>query len=209
MINQHNVKNVILDLGGVLVDIDPKETDIAMKRILSPEGIESIRCDKVPEMLFDLETGKIKRHEFLDHIRKYCKPAVLDEEIEDAWCAMILDFPHERVDMVKALSEKYQIFLLSNTNSLHIKYFEKEFKNRYHFSIQKLFTKVYYSSEIGFRKPDAECFLHILNDAGIKAEETLMIDDREDNCKAAELLGMQSLRVPENSGLEAVIDELR
>jgi FMN phosphatase YigB (HAD superfamily) len=209
MINQHNVKNVILDLGGVLVDIDPQETDIAMKRILSQEGIESIRCDKVPEMLLDLETGKIKRHEFLDHIRKYCKPDVLDEEIEDAWCAMILDFPHERVDMLKTLSQKYQVFLLSNTNSIHIKYFEKEFKNRYHFSLHKLFSKVYYSSEIGLRKPDIECFLYLLNDAGIKAEETVMVDDREDNFLAAESLGMQSLRVPENSGLEAVIDMLR
>jgi FMN phosphatase YigB (HAD superfamily) len=209
MINQQKVKNLILDLGGVLVDVDPQETDIAMKRILSPEGIDSIRCDKIPEMLLDLETGKIKRHEFLDHIRKYCKPDVLDEEIEDAWCAMVLDFPHERVDMVKSLSEKYQIFLLSNTNSLHIKYFEKEFKNRYHFSIQKLFNKVYYSSEIGIRKPDTESILFVLNDAGIKAEETIMVDESEDNCMAAESLGMQWLRVPENCGLEVVIDQLR
>lgn len=208
MIDQHNVKNIILDLGGVLIDIDPQITFSALKRILPTEKSESIQWDEVPEVVLAMETGSWNKHEFIEHFSKVCKPDVIEEEIVDAWCAMILDFPHERVEMVKLLSEKYRVFLLSNTNILHIKYFEKEFKNRFHFSLHHLFTKVYYSSEIGFRKPDAESYLYVLNDAGIKAEETVMIDDREDNCMAAESLGMKSLKVPDNSGLEAVIDHL-
>jgi glucose-1-phosphatase len=208
MINQHNVKNVILDLGGVLLDINPQKTFSALKRILSPEESVSIQWDEIPEIVLAMETGRWKKHEFIDHLKKVCKPDVIEEEMVDAWCAMILEFPHDRVEMVKSLSEKYQVFLLSNTNILHIKYFEKEFKNRYHISLHQLFSKVYYSSEIGYRKPDIDSFLYVLNDAGIKAEETIMVDDREDNCIMAESIGMHSLKVPEKSGLEAVIDQL-
>lgn len=208
MIDQHNVKNVILDLGGVLLDYNPQKTFSALKRIFTPESSESIQWDEIPDIVVAMETGRWTKHEFLDYIKKACKPDVIEEEIIDAWCAMILEFPHDRVEMVKTLSEKYRVFLLSNTNAFHIKYFEKEFKNRYHFSLHHLFTKVYYSSEIGFRKPDAKSFQFVLNDAGIKAEETILVDDREENCKAAESMGMQSLKVHENSGLEAVIEQL-
>jgi len=208
MINQHNVKNIILDLGGVLVDINPQKTFSTLKRILSPENSESIRWDEIPDIVHAIETGRWKKHEFIDHFRKVCKPDVIEEEIIDAWCAMILEFPHERVELVKSLSENYQLYLLSNTNVFHIKYFEKEFKNRYHFSLHKLFIKVYYSSEIGYRKPDPESFLHVLKDAKIKAEETILIDDLLDNCLAAEAIGIRSVKVPENSGLEAVIEQL-
>lgn len=208
MINQHNVKNVILDLGGVLIDINPQKTYSALKRILSPEESGSIKWNEIPGIVLAMETGRWKKHDFIDHLRKVCKPDVIEEEMIDAWCAMILEFPHDRVEMVKSLSEKYQVFLLSNTNVFHIKYFEKEFKNRYHISLHQLFSKVYYSSEIGFRKPDVESFLYVLNDACIKAEETIMIDDKEDNCMTAESIGMRSLKVPEKSGLEAVFDQL-
>jgi glucose-1-phosphatase len=208
MINQQNVKNIILDLGGVLVDINPQKTYSALKRILSPEKSDSIQWDEIPEIVLAMETGRWKKHEFIDQFREVCKPDVIEEEIIDAWCAMILEFPHDRVEMVKELSEKYQVYLLSNTNAFHIKYFEKEFKNRYHFSLHQLFTKVYYSSEIGFRKPDVESFLFVLNDAGINANETVMVDDMEDNCMMAESIGMQSIKVPEKSGLEAVIEQL-
>jgi len=208
MINQHNVKNIILDLGGVLLDFNPQRTYTALKRILSPEISDTIEWNEIPEIVLAMETGQWKKHEFIDHLKKVCKPNVIEEEIIDVWCAMILEIPHERVEMVKALSEKYQVYLFSNTNAFHIKYFEKEFKNRYHFSLHQLFTKIYYSSEIGFRKPDSQGFLFVLNDAGIKAEESIMVDDLGANCQAAELLGIRSVKVPENSGLEAVINQL-
>jgi HAD superfamily hydrolase (TIGR01509 family) len=208
MINQQNVKNIILDLGGVLVDINPELTFSSFKRIFRPEILETLQWNEIPEEFIAIETGKWAKHQFLEYFQNVCKAEVTEEEIIDSWCAMILDFPHDRVEMVKTLSEKYQVFLLSNTNTFHIKYFEKEFKNRYHFSLHKLFSKVYYSSEIGYRKPDIESYLYVMNDAGIKAEETIMVDDREDNCLIAESLGMKSLKVPEKSGLEAVIDEL-
>jgi putative hydrolase of the HAD superfamily len=208
MIDQRIVKNVILDLGGVLVDIEPEQTVTALKRIIQPHHHDTIKWDETPEVVYAMETGRWNKQQFIDHFQEVCKPDCIEEEIIDAWCAMILEFPTHRVDLVKQLAEKYNLFLLSNTNVFHIKYFEKEFKYRYNHSIHKLFSKVYYSSEIGLRKPDVECFQFVLNDAGIKPEETVMVDDLAVNCKAAELVGMHSLKVPGNCGLEAVIKYL-
>ncbi|MFA9388396.1 MAG: HAD family hydrolase [Prolixibacteraceae bacterium] len=208
MNDQKNFKNVILDLGGVLVDLDPELTYSEFKRILKP-GIEmNINWEELPDVVVGMETGNLSKEKFKSTMRKVCKPGVSDSQIVDVWCAMLLEFPAIRVSMLKELAEKYTLFLLSNTNVYHVAYFEKEFKNRYHFPLSDLFTKVYYSNEIGLRKPDAACFEHVLNDAGLVATETVMVDDRPENCEAAEKLGMHSIVVPEQTGLEMVISQL-
>lgn len=208
MNNQQNFKNVILDLGGVLVDIDPELTYSEFRRILKPEIELNISWETLPEVVIGMETGKWSKEKFKTTMRKACKPGVSDSQIVDAWCAMLEEFPAMRVSMVKELAEKYNLFLLSNTNIYHVTYFEKEFQNRYHHSLDQMFTKVYYSHEIGHRKPHAECFQYVLTDAGLVAEETIFVDDRTENCSAAEALGMKAVVVPENTGLEAVISTL-
>jgi putative hydrolase of the HAD superfamily len=208
MIDQKIIKNVILDLGGVLVNIDPESTYTAFKRIFLPEVMEQFNWEELPEIVNEMETGKISNDEFKSRMLELCKSGVTPSEMIDAWCAMIHDFPAKRVGMVKKLAENFNVYLLSNTNSYHIKFFEKEFKYRYHANLHDLFTKVYYSSVIGFRKPNAEAFQFVLNDANLLASETVMIDDRQDNCDAAIALGMHALKVPENSGLERVFCQL-
>lgn len=208
MNDQQIFKNVILDLGGVLVDVDPEKTYTELRRILLPEHAGFLDKDQLPEVLVAMETGAWTKEAFKANMRNACKPGVTDSQIVDAWCAMIDDFRALRIRHLQKLAKKYNLYLLSNTNLYHVAYFEKEFKNRYHFSLKKLFQKVYYSHEIGFRKPNAEAFQFVLNDAGILPEETIMVDDRQDNCDAAQRLGMKALKVPENTGLEAVINQL-
>lgn len=208
MNDQQIYKNIILDLGGVLVDIDPDKTYSELKRILLPEHCGLLYQDQLPEVVVAMETGAWSKEEFKEKMRNACKPGVTDSQFIDAWCAMIDDFRALRIRHLQKLAKKYKLYLLSNTNLYHVAYFEKEFKNRYHFSLKKLFQKVYYSHEIGCRKPNAEAFQFVLNDAGLIAEETIMVDDRQDNCDAAIALGMKAVKVPENSGLEAVINQL-
>ena len=208
MIDQKIIKNVILDLGGVLVDIEPEETYAAFKRIFLPEVLLEIKWDELPEVVLGMETGQWSKNKFKKTMLQSCKPGVSASQMVDAWCAMLLEFRAPRVKMVQDLAAKFNVFLLSNTNVYHVGYFEKEFMNRFHFPLQKLFTKVYYSNEIGFRKPDHNAFKHVLTDAGIVAEETVLVDDNAENCKAAEALGLKTIQVPQDSGLEAVIHEL-
>lgn len=208
MNDQKNFKNVILDLGGVLVDIDPESTYSEFRRILLPDISLKIKWDELPEVVVAMETGAWSKDKFKEEMRSVCKPGVSDSQIVDAWCAMLNEFRAIRVRQMQKLAKKYNVYLLSNTNVYHVSYFEKEFKNRYHFSLKKLFKKVYYSHEIGSRKPDAKTFEFVLNDADIDASDTVMVDDRQDNCDAAVAAGMQAIKVPENTGLEAVIKQL-
>ena len=208
MIDQQIIKNVILDLGGVLVDIEPEETYAAFKRIFLPEIISAIKWDELPEVVLAMETGKWSKNKFKKTMLQSCKPGVSASQMIDAWCAMLLEFRAPRVKMVQDLAQKYNIYLLSNTNVYHVGYFEKEFQNRFHFPLKELFTKVYYSNEIGYRKPDKEAFEYVLKDAGLNAVETVLVDDNTLNCESAIQMGLQAIQVPENSGLEAVINQL-
>lgn len=208
MNDQKKLKNVIIDLGGVLVDIDPENTYAEFKRILLPEANMEVHWDNLPEVVVGMETGDWSKDRFKKTMRKACKKGVSDSQIVDAWCAMLMEFRAVRVKLLQELGEKYNIYLLSNTNVYHASYFEKEFENRYHFPLKDLFKKVYYSHKIGVRKPDAKAFQYVLEKSKLKPEETALIDDRQDNCDAAALLGIKPIKVPENSGLEAVVGQL-
>lgn len=208
MTDQKIIKNVILDLGGVLVDIEPNNTCAAFKRIFRPDVQLDINWDSLPEVVVAMETGKWSKEEFKKTMLDSCRPGITPTQMVDAWCAMLMEFRAIRVKMLQDLGQKYNIYLLSNTNVYHVDYFEKEFKNRFHFKLNKLFKKVYYSHKIGLRKPDIAAFQYVLTDAGLNADETVMIDDRLDNCQAAESVGMRSILVPDNSGLERVINQL-
>jgi putative hydrolase of the HAD superfamily len=167
-----------------------------------------VNWDDLPEVVVAMETGEWSKNKFKKTMLQSCKPGVSASQMIDAWCAMLLEFRAPRVKMVQDLAEKYKVYLLSNTNVYHVGYFEKEFLYRFHFPLKELFTKVYYSNEIGFRKPDNRVFEHVMTDAGLLAAETVLIDDNAENCSAAEALGLQAIQVPENSGLEAVVKQL-
>ncbi len=208
MNNQKIIKNVILDLGGVLVDIEPQNTYKAFKRIFKAEYQIDIDWENLPEVVIAMETGKWSKDKFKKTMLEACKQGVSASQMVDAWCAMLMEFRTKRVKMVEDLAEKYNVYLLSNTNVYHVNFFEKEFKNRFHFPLKRMFKKVYYSHEIGFRKPDPKAFEYVLKDAGLVPEETVMVDDRMDNCQAAALVGMQYIKVPDDTGLENVIGKL-
>ncbi|MDA3878957.1 MAG: HAD family phosphatase [Prolixibacteraceae bacterium] len=208
MIDQQIIKNVILDLGGVLVDVEPETTHAELERILRPESFSQIFSEKLPEIVVAMETGAWSKEKFKRTMLDACQKGVSASQVVDAWCDMILEFRAMRVKMVQDLGEKYNLYLLSNTNVYHVSYFENEFKNRFHFPIKKLFKKVYYSNKIGFRKPDPKAFEFVLEDAGLNPAETVLVDDSAENCETAAKLGMQAIKVPPQSGLEAVIKQL-
>lgn len=208
MDNQKNIKNVILDIGGVLVDIDEQATYDAFDRILRKDSKVDLNWENLPEVVVGMETGTWTKELFKDTMLGHCKPHVSASQMVDAWCAMLNEFPGRRVNLVKQLSEKYNVYVLSNTNVYHVSFFEIEFENRFGHNFHDLFSKVYFSNEIGCRKPNKQAFEHVLQDAGLNPAETVMVDDREDNCKGAESVGMQSILVPRDTGLEAVVKQL-
>ncbi len=188
------VRNIILDLGGVVLDIDYNLTRDAFIK-LGFHDFEAIYSQLKQELIFNLfETGRITASDFRDVIRNYAEKKFEDSQIDAAWNAMIIKMPAERVAFLKALKKHHRVFLLSNTNEIHEKEFIRIITAAYGKNIlPELFEKVYYSHHSGIRKPDTEIFKLILKDNKLIAEETLFIDDSPQHVEGALKAGLQGL----------------
>ena len=193
----NKVKNIIFDLGGVIINIDYHKS-IQMLQKLCDSECKVQFSQKEQSHLFDLfETGNSSPDEFRNDLRKtYQMHSATDEQIDEAWNAMLLDIPQERIDLLKELGKKYRIFLLSNTNAIHLEAFNKIVEESFSIpNLDSLFEEAYYSHLVGKRKPDAAIFELILNQHGLEKDETLFIDDSIQHIESAKAVGIQTLHL--------------
>jgi putative hydrolase of the HAD superfamily len=182
-----DIHNIIFDLGGVIINVDYHKTENAFKS-LGISDFEKVFSQVQQSKIVDkLETGNMSISEFRENLRKMCEFDISDTRIDDAWNAMILDFPDSRIDILNKLRLNYRIFLLSNTNRIHIDYCMKNPK--FEVLISK-FEKVYLSHEIHKRKPDVKTYEFVLTDSQLHASQTLFIDDTVANLEGAKLAGL-------------------
>lgn len=201
------IKNIIFDLGGVLIHLEPKWTEAAFCALVGDKKeYKRIAALLQAENVFDdFEIGAIGETAFIEALQKYNPNKVTRAQLETAWNAMLLDIPTSGLDLVRDLQEQgYKVYLLSNTNSIHL----TEFKNIARIEngitdFDALFDKAYYSHLIGSRKPHATPFEYVLKDAGLIAKETLFIDDNAPNLVGARLAGIHTLLHPANSDIAA------
>ncbi|WP_242928639.1 HAD family hydrolase [Pontibacter vulgaris] len=194
--NLESVKNIIFDLGGVIINIDYNKSITELLKY-SKSGSAMEFTQKAQSRLFDLyETGNSTCQEFRDSLRSEYNLEATDEEIDAAWNAMLLDIPQERIDLLLELGKKYRIFLLSNTNAIHLKKFNEIVAHSFTIpSLDSLFEQSYYSHLIGQRKPDAIVFEQIIDQNGLNKEETLFIDDSIQHIESARKVGLQALHL--------------
>lgn len=184
------IRNIIFDFGGVIYDIDHNLSKIAFEK-LGVENFDQLYGHQIQTQIFEkLEVGAIDESGFIHHLKQYLNPHVREEDIVNAWCALLIGFDKQTVELLKKLGEHYKIFLLSNSNIIHYKRFIKELNEYTNF--RALFTDVWYSHEKGMRKPDPEFYLQLLKANNLKAKETLFIDDLDVNIEAAKKLGIQT-----------------
>lgn len=191
------VKNIIFDLGGVILNLDFKKTEFAFAALGIGNFNEYYTLQTAIPLFENLETGKIKPDIFYDEFRKLVKTELTNNEIMHAWNALLLDFPAERIDWLKEISKRYKIYLLSNTNEIHYNSFINTFKQQIgNYNFDDLFIKAYYSHRIGLRKPSKEIFETVLKNENLQPAETLFIDDSITNIDAAKLTGLQTIHLP-------------
>ena len=181
----YDIKNIIFDLGGVILNLDYSNTIKEFNK-LGLFNFEKLYNQKKQVQIFDdFEKGKISPEKFIFLIRQLVKVNIKEIDFINAWNAMLLEIPLERLEFIKKLKKKFKIYLLSNTNEL------KDFQN--------CFDQIYYSSEIGMRKPDAECFLKVIQDHHLNAHETLFIDDTIQHVKGARKVGINAILLKKRS----------
>ncbi|KAF9169858.1 hypothetical protein BGX21_006743 [Mortierella sp. AD011] len=200
-----SIKNLIFDLGNVILRIDQNASANSLKA-LGATDFPTLAQHHDIKAIVDYEVGKISSAEFRSAIRSSTNlpDTVTDEEFDKAWNTMLLDFPKGRLEFVRSLKKDYgyKVYLLSNTNATHIEYVDKIcLKDYQEDSLSPFFDKIYYSHDIGYRKPSKEAFEHILKDQNLVASETLFLDDMLENVEAAKKCGLQAAQVDADTDL--------
>ena len=177
------INTIIFDFGDIFINLDKQATVEGLKKLGLTEWNEDLN-----QLNLQFEKGEIPQEEFLLGIQKQIPNASLVEILE-AWNAILLDFPLYRLEFLQKLSKKYRLFLLSNTDAIHIETFEQETGISFYSDFYQCFEKVYFSFEIGMRKPDAEIFNYLIQKHDLSVKNTLFVDDKKENTDAALSLG--------------------
>lgn len=179
------IENLILDFGGVLLDLDERATY---------EAFVALGLEKVPPELtavnLDFQRGKVGREQYVAFLKRYLPPGTTTAQVEDAWCAMLRQVPPARWHLLVRLGKRYRLFLLSNTDPIHIDRLRRRMDLD---AFEQLFERVYYSQDTGLRKPERALFERVLQENGLDAARTLFVDDTLENVEGARAAGLQGL----------------
>ncbi|PWG06272.1 HAD family hydrolase [Polaribacter aquimarinus] len=181
------IKNIIFDFGDIFINLDKKRFAKEIEKL----GVSQVD-EAVKNILDDYEMGLISTEDFLTFFNQNLKKP--KEALVLAWNSILLDFPLKRLEFLKKLAEskKYRLFLLSNTNDLHISWIQKDWGMELYNDFKSCFEKFYLTYEIHLKKPNADIYKFVLNENNLIAEETIFIDDTKENTDAANLLGIHT-----------------
>ena len=199
------IKNIIFDFGGVLVNLDKHRCIEAFDKIGAHEIVRYVDECRQEDLIHDLEVGNTGVEEFCNEVRRICTGCNADDaDICEAWNALLTDIPRQRLEKLTSLKGRYRMVLLSNTNPIHWqKALDGMFRND-GMDVDDYFEKTYLSYRMHMLKPDPQIFGKVLMDSGMAAYETLFIDDSPVNCAAASQLGMMSLNLTGDEWLDRV-----
>lgn len=189
-----NIRHIIFDLGGVLLNLDTQKTAEAFKGL----GIEHFAIwqqrPEVQDLFIQFELGLMGRTVFFESVNRLSGKELNPLDTANAWNAMLLEFPLRRLQILQQLQIHFDLVLLSNTNEIHEECFNAKLKTQTGFNnLNVFFDKVYLSHRLGLRKPDSEIFKRVLSETGFQAEYSLFIDDLAENVTAAAALGIQTI----------------
>lgn len=207
MLIKEKIKNIIFDLGGVIINLDVPATWQAFQKLAVNHPMLLSDFDWQMDFLKQYEIGKISSAEFLDHLKKKLSTPIDDQVLIDAWNAMLLDIPLSRLQLLSALKKQYRIFLLSNTNELHYLAFHSILeKSHGHSSLSDFFHHAYYSHLIGKRKPDPETFQFVLDQQNLNPNETLFLDDTSMHLEGAAQTGIHTILVNSENPITTIFE---
>jgi len=192
------INTIIFDFGDIFINLDKEAPINGLKKLGLTQWNEDLN-----QLNLQFEKGQMSEENFLLGIQKHVPNASFDE-ILIVWNSILLDFPLRRLEFLQKLTKKYRLFLLSNTDSIHIDTFERENGLSFTRDFYMCFERVYFSFEMGMRKPDAEIFNYLIKNHELSPKRTLFIDDKKENTDAALALGLKvwNLQV----GQEDIID---
>lgn len=203
-------KNLIFDIGNVIVDIDYAVPVREFQKIAITDFSTIVSYSK-QHHIFDLfEKGQISVSDFHNELRRFLRPEVTDEQILAAWNSILLDYPAYKFDLLQKLKNNFRVFALSNINETHVKAIDKAVKERFGAkAFSDYFHNAYYSNEVGWRKPEKEIYELVITKENLIPAETFFVDDKPENVAAAKEMGLQAYELKHPSELENLLRHLQ
>lgn len=205
-----SIKNILFDLGGVILDLDKDACFNSFKDLGVDLSRHGLGFSGQTGLLGELELGLLDEHQFYDQFRKEFNTNANDNSIKCAWNSFLVGIPEARLSFLKTLKQNYRLYLLSNTSKIHHDYWQPMFRydpdttGANHF-----FDGVYCSYMSQVAKPDKRAFEYVISKTGLKPQETLFFDDSEANIYTASEMGFHTLLISEGEKLEVIyIDKL-
>ena len=194
---QKEIKNIIFDLGGVLCGLDADRCVRAFREIGAEDIAFYVEEHRVEDLFLNTELGEMTTAEFCDEVRRLTGRDLASERIVWAWNELLTGISEARRHRLLELRKHYRLFVLSNTNDMHWSkcvndFFPMSLDGGGHVGVDDYFEKAFLSYRMHLAKPSAEIFRRVLDESGLKANETLFIDDSEANCEAASRLGIHT-----------------
>ena len=190
------IKNIIFDLGGVILDID----ETIVYKELEKMGIstsELAQSKEFIDIMSKFDTGIYTAPTFRKKTKTLLgQEKMTDQRFDAIWNAMLLDIPRERIEAIEKVKKHYKIFLMSNSNVIHYDLYVRDLQLRFGYhEFDELFNKSYFSFAEHLEKPDPRFFELILDHEGLLPEETLFIDDTAANIEVAKSLGIKTYHI--------------
>jgi epoxide hydrolase-like predicted phosphatase len=191
------IKNIIFDLGGVIINLDMLKTIRLFESLGIPHFAATYNQFAQTEVFDWFDKGHITEEEFFNSIRHTFHLKQSTDQLVSAWNAMLLDIPGHRLKQLKWYKSKYRTFLLSNTNETHIQSFERYLQQAHQLeNLSVFFEKDYYSCRMGMRKPDTDIFEFVLRENDLDPSETVFIDDTINHIRGAASVGLHTIHLP-------------
>lgn len=196
------LKNIIFDLGGVIYDIRYENIADTFASFGFPNFTEHYTQAAQTDAIDLFEEGKISVPEFRSYIRSIAPAPLTDQQIDDAWNAILIDIPETRVNMLQELKKNYNLYLFSNTNQLNCDKFRVDLRKKFGYDIfDELFISAYFSHEMHLRKPLPEAFQFVLDTEKLNPSETLFIDDTTRHIEGAKKVGLNTYLLPKGEDI--------
>lgn len=196
------IKNIIFDFGDIFINLDKPAT---VQRLFEL-GVHEVTSD----MMDVYKMYEVGRSSTSDFIRSFTDlyPSISADQFKNAWNAILKDFPAHRLEFIKELAAKdeYRLFLLSNTNDMHISWIQEDWGDEFYEEFKACFEQFYLSHEIHLRKPDKNIYEYVLTQNNLNAAETFFVDDTKENTDKAKELGIHVWNIDPQS--EDIVDLL-
>lgn len=194
---------LLLDFGEVLISLNPESTSRALEALWP-----SAELGEEKELFAQYERGQLGSDQFLDLLGAFYPRRVSKRQLAEAWNALLLDVPKEKMEWLHRWKRRYSLYLVSNTNDLHLQAIRQSMGPWGWKDFTSCFDHLFFSHELGFAKPEAEFYQGVLETIDRPAHECLMVDDKPENLVGAELLGIRTILYVKNETSFEEVDKV-